>query len=76
MTGVQTCALPILHRNVPGILAAITDVAGKAGLNIENMTNKSRGDYAYTMLDVSGCVSEADARRLMAVKDIIRVRAV
>ena len=44
----------VIHKNVPGMLAAITDVANKAGLNIENMTNKSRGDYAYTMLDVTG----------------------
>lgn len=66
----------VVHRNIPGILAAITDVAGKAGLNIENMTNKSRGDYAYTMLDVAGAVGDADARRLLAVNGIIRVRVV
>ncbi len=71
--GSRVCAV---HRNIPGILAAITEVTGKAGLNIENMTNKSRGDYAYTMLDVAGAVSDANAQRLLSVKGIIRVRVV
>lgn len=66
----------VVHRNVPGILAAITDVASKAGLNIDNLTNKSRGEYAYTMLDIAGSVSEQDAARLMEVNGIIRVRVV
>ena len=66
----------VVHRNIPGILAAITDVTSKAGLNIDNMTNKSRGDYAYTMLDTGGSVGTADAARLLDVIGIIRVRVV
>ena len=66
----------VVHRNIPGILAAITDVTSKAGLNIDNMTNKSRGDYAYTMLDTGGSVGTADAARLLDVSGIIRVRVV
>lgn len=64
----------VIHKNVPGMLAAITDVANKAGLNIENMTNKSRGDYAYTMLDVTGLVPDEVGSGLLALPDIIRVR--
>ena len=48
--GARIC---VIHKNVPGLLAAITDAAGAAKLNIENLTNKSRGAYAYTMLDTS-----------------------
>ena len=66
----------VVHSNIPGTLAAITDVTGKAKLNIENMTNKSRGNYAYTILDINGSVSEEQAANLLAVEGIIRVRVV
>ena len=56
------------------MLAAITDVSNKVGLNIENLTNKSRGDYAYTMLDVTGTVSDQVSGDLLALPEIIRVR--
>lgn len=69
----RVCAI---HRNMPGTIAAITDVAGKAGLNIENLVNKSRGDYAYTMLDIGGRADEAIAARMMEVPNVIRVRVV
>lgn len=69
----RICAI---HRNVPGIIAAITDVAGKAGLNIENLVNKSRGNYAYTMLDMASRADESIAAKMMEVPDVIRVRVV
>ena len=64
----------VIHKNVPGMLAAITDVSNKVGLNIENLTNKSRGDYAYTMLDVTGTVPDQISADLLALPEIIRVR--
>ena len=64
----------VIHKNVPGMLAAITDVANKVSLNIENMTNKSRGDFAYTMLDMSGSVPDTVGEDLMALPGIIRTR--
>ena len=64
----------VIHKNVPGMLAAITDVSNKVGLNIENLTNKSRGDYAYTMLDVTGTVSDQVSGDLLALPESIRVR--
>ncbi len=70
------CRVCAVHRNVPGMLAAITDVAGKAGLNIENLMNKSRGNYAYTMLDVGGAVDGAVIEKMLHVPDVIRVRVV
>ena len=42
----------ICHKNVPSIISKITTVMGNAGINIEEMANKSRGDYAYSMLDI------------------------
>ena len=44
----------VLHRNEPGLINAITNVTTEAGLNIENMVNKSKKDMAYTMLDATG----------------------
>lgn len=68
--------LCVVHKNVPGRLAAITDTAGKAGLNIDNMVNKSRKDVAYTLLDVAGSVSDEVVAQLDAIEDVIRVRVI
>ena len=66
----------VVHKNVPGILAAITDAASKAGLNIDNLVNKSKQDYAYTLLDANGAVSDDVAAQLQALAGIIRVRVI
>ena len=42
----------ICHKNIPGMLGAFTTVMGNAGVNISDMTNKGKGDYAYTMMDL------------------------
>ena len=47
------CRLCILHRNVPAMLANITTLLSRDGVNVENMSNKSRGDYAYTIVDLA-----------------------
>jgi D-3-phosphoglycerate dehydrogenase len=46
------------------------------GLNIENMTNKSRGNAAYTIFDVTGTVSAAAVEKIAALEDTIRVRTI
>ena len=66
----------VLHRNVPGILTQLTGVFADAGMNIENMTNKSRGDAAYTIFDVTGNVSDALVESLTAKDAITRVRVI
>lgn len=66
----------VVHKNVPGILAGLTDFAGKAGLNIDNMLNKSKKDYAYTILDVTGSVPDALAAQLAGMANVIRVRVI
>ena len=47
----------VIHRNVPNTIAMFAATCGDAGINIENMQSKSRGEYAYTILDVSGELS-------------------
>ena len=63
----------ILHRNVPNMLSQFTTAV--AGINIENMYNKSRGDFAYSVLDVCGKVDEAAiVTTLSALDGVLKVR--
>ena len=68
------CRLCIIHRNVPGAIASITGVLSKDGVNVENMTNKSKKDYAYTIVDVGSRVSDAVASEIRALDGVLRVR--
>lgn len=71
--GTKIC---IIHKNVPTTIASITTVVGNEGINIENMANASKGDFAYTMLDVTGEVSAAVEGKINAVDGVIRVRVI
>ena len=66
----------VLHQNVPSILTKITAAVADEGLNIENMTNKSKGENAYTVLDVSSTPSEDAIARISAVEGINKVRVI
>ena len=66
----------VLHQNVPSILTKITAAVADEGLNIENMTNKSKGENAYTVLDVSSTPSADAIARISAVEGINRVRVI
>ena len=66
--------LCVIHRNTPGIIAQITGVLSKDGVNVENMTNKSKKDYAYTVVDVGSRVSDSVANEIRAIDGVLRVR--
>ena len=66
--------LCIIHRNVPGAIANITGVLSKDGVNVENMTNKSKKDYAYTIVDVGSRVNDQVADEIRALEGVLRVR--
>ena len=66
--------LCIIHRNIPAMLANIMSVLSKEGANVEHMTNKSRGEYAYTMIDVDSTISDGLRLELIAIDNVIRVR--
>lgn len=62
----------VMHKNVPELLKKVlTEING----NVENMLSKSRGDYAYTILDVAGA-DKADADKIAAVDGVVRVRVI
>lgn len=79
-----TCSMPrttayrlvILHKNTQNILAQITGTVGKEGINISNLTNQSKGEYAVTILDIDNEVSEQAIRHISQVENIIRVRVI
>lgn len=66
----------ICHKNVPAVISKITSVMGDAGINIEEMANKSRGDYAYSLLDTATSVSDDVVGKLSAIDGVINVRVV
>ena len=68
------CRLCLIHRNVPAMLANITMMLSKENINVENMTNKSRGDYAYTLVDVNARVGEGALAAIRAIPGMLRVR--
>jgi D-3-phosphoglycerate dehydrogenase len=68
--------LAICHKNVPSVISKITSVMGDAGINIEEMANKSRGDYAYSLVDIGTPASEEVLGKLNSIGGVIKVRVV
>ena len=72
----MTNRICIVHKNVPNTIGFFTTTCGNFNLNIENMQSKSKGEYAYTVLDVSGEIKENAIDALTALDAIIRVRVI
>ena len=66
----------IIHKNVPAMLANITTLLSKDGVNVENLSNKSKGDYAYTMVDLGNKVGEDVVADVKNLANVIRVRVI
>ena len=64
----------VLHKNIPNMLAQISAVVSADGVNIEAMTNKSRKDFAYTILDIIGEAKESFTKDILSIEGVIRVR--
>ena len=73
-TGVMR--LCIIHKNVPAMLANITTLLSKDGVNVENLSNKSKGDYAYTMVDLGNKVEDDVIADVKNLANVIRVRVI
>lgn len=63
----------LFHKNVPAMLSSITSVISGRGLNIANLTNGSKGDYAYTIVELSEDIPSGTDEELAAIEGIIRV---
>lgn len=68
--------ITIIHKNVPNVISKITATVAEENINIDNMVNKSRGEYAYTMLDTDVDVSAAAIDAISALEETIRVRVI
>ena len=68
--------IAVAHKNVHSMLSQFTTLFANDGINIENMVNKSRGDYAYTIFDICNPSTEKLVNELQAIDGVIKVRIV
>ena len=68
--------LCVIHKNVPAMLASITAVLSRDGVNVENLINKAKGDLAYTMVDLGTRVGADVVEAVRALPNVIRVRVI
>ena len=68
--------IAVLHMNIPNMIGQITAILAAQGVNISDMTNKSRDKYAYTLLDLEHKPEEATVEKLKAIEGVLRVRIV
>ena len=68
--------ITICHRNIPNMLSQFTSKMAEDGINISDMTNKSKGEYAYTIMDVEGTVSTEAENDLKNIEGVLRVRVI
>ena len=66
----------INHRNILNMISQFASVMGGAGLNISDMTNKSKGDYAYTLIDLESPATEEIVKKLEAIDGVLKVRII
>ena len=66
----------VLHKNIPAMLTAISAAIAEQGVNIDSMLNRSRKDYAYTILDVDSVPSAETENAIAAIDGVIRVRVI
>ena len=72
----QAGRIAILHKNSKGIIGKFSNILGDADINITDMTNKSRGDYAYSLLDLESNVTEDIVKELSALDNVLKVRVI
>ncbi|MFR5602340.1 MAG: phosphoglycerate dehydrogenase, partial [Lachnospiraceae bacterium] len=70
------CRVAVLHKNIPNMIGQITGILASAGVNISDMTNKSKDKYAYTLLDLEHKVDDAVVEQLNQIQGVLRVRVI
>lgn len=66
----------VFHKNIPNMIGQITGTVAADGVNISDMTNKSKGKFAYTLLDLENKIQDATVEKLSAIDGVCRVRVV
>jgi D-3-phosphoglycerate dehydrogenase len=68
--------IAVCHKNVPNFIGKFATLVGEEGVNVANMVDKSKGDFAYAILDLDSKLSDAAVEKLQAIDSVIRVRVV
>lgn len=71
--GIRIC---VLHKNIPNMISSVSGVLSSNGVNIENMRSKSKKDYAYAILDVTGDVNRDIIEKIYQINGVIRTRVI
>jgi D-3-phosphoglycerate dehydrogenase len=66
----------VLHANIPSLISQISTALSEQHINIENMINKSKGDNAYTMVDINGALPDSAAEKIRSIGGVSRVRVI
>ncbi|MGW8115457.1 3-phosphoglycerate dehydrogenase family protein [Caproicibacterium sp. NSD3] len=72
----STQRICVLHRNMPNTISRFSGILANMGINIENMQSKSRKEYAYTIVDVTGDIANEAAQKLQSLDEVIRARVI
>jgi D-3-phosphoglycerate dehydrogenase len=72
----QAGRIAVLHKNVPNIISGLTTVFGQSGINIDKMMNQSRGEYAYSIIDIDKAGAKDIADEIAAKEGILKVRVI
>ena len=68
--------LLLLHHNIPNMIGQFTKILAADNMNIADLTNKSKGAYAYTMIDIDSEVPDQVVEDLKKVGDVLKVRVI
>ncbi|MBQ3100905.1 MAG: 3-phosphoglycerate dehydrogenase [Clostridia bacterium] len=66
----------VMHKNIPNMLSQISSSVSSKGINIENMINRSKKDYAYTILEIRGDIPDTIADEVSVIEGVVRVRVI
>ncbi len=70
------CRIAVFHLNVPNMIGQFTGALAAEGINISDMTNKSKGKYAYTLMDLEKVPGDDAVEKLRSIEGILRVRVI
>lgn len=72
----KAARITVAHKNIPNMIGQLTSVVAAEGINVSDMVDKSKGDYAYAILDLDASATDALVQKLNAVDGVIKVRVV
>lgn len=76
MPHVGDARICVMHKNIPNVLSAVSSAVSAENINIENMLNRSKKDYAYTIVEINGDVPQSIIDKLNSIESIINVRVI